>query len=55
MRARRGDTRRSDRRARRLIGAPPVERVGNTLSILNRRADGWKIARDANMLAPVGQ
>jgi ketosteroid isomerase-like protein len=36
-------------------GGPPVERAGNTLSILNRRAGEWKIARDANMLAPVGQ
>ena len=36
-------------------GGPPVERAGNTLSILNRRAGTWKIARDANMLAPVGQ
>ena len=36
-------------------GGPPVERAGNTLSILNRRAGAWKIARDANMLAPVGQ
>jgi ketosteroid isomerase-like protein len=36
-------------------GGPPVERAGNTLSILNRRAGAWKIARDANMLGPVGQ
>jgi uncharacterized protein (TIGR02246 family) len=36
-------------------GGPPVERAGNTLSILNKRAGAWKIARDANMLAPVGQ
>lgn len=36
-------------------GGPPVERAGNTLSILNRRAGAWLIARDANMLAPVGQ
>ena len=34
-------------------GGPPVERAGNTLSILNRRAGARKIARDANMLAPV--
>ena len=32
-----------------------VERAGNTLSILNRRAGASLIARDANMLAPVGQ
>jgi len=36
-------------------GGAPVKRAGNTLSILNRRSGGWKIARDANMLAPVGQ
>jgi uncharacterized protein (TIGR02246 family) len=36
-------------------GGPPVERAGNTLSILNRRAGAWKIARDANMLAAVGK
>jgi uncharacterized protein (TIGR02246 family) len=36
-------------------GGPPVERAGNTLSILDRRAGAWKIARDANMLAPVGK
>jgi uncharacterized protein (TIGR02246 family) len=36
-------------------GGPPVERAGNTLSILNRQAGTWKIARDANMLAPGGQ
>ncbi len=27
---------------------------GYTLSILNKRAGAWMIARDANMLAPVG-
>lgn len=32
----------------------PVRRAGYTLSILNKGADGkWRIARDANMLAPV--
>ena len=36
-------------------GGPPVERVGNTLSILTRRAGTWMIARDANMLAPAGK
>jgi uncharacterized protein (TIGR02246 family) len=36
-------------------GGPPVERAGHTLSILNKRAGAWMIARDANMLAPVGQ
>jgi len=36
-------------------GGPPVERAGNTLSILTKRAGAWMIARDANMLAPVGK
>jgi uncharacterized protein (TIGR02246 family) len=34
-------------------GAAPTRRAGNTLSILRRHADGWVIARDANMLAVV--
>ena len=33
----------------------PTRRAGNTLSILRRQADGWVIARDANMLAVVSQ
>jgi len=36
-------------------GGPPVERAGNTLSILTKRAGAWMIARDANMLAPAGK
>lgn len=36
-------------------GAAPTRRAGNTLSILRRQADGWVIARDANMLAVVSQ
>jgi ketosteroid isomerase-like protein len=36
-------------------GGAPVERAGNTLSILTKRAGAWMIARDANMLAPAGQ
>ena len=36
-------------------GAAPTKRAGNTLSILRRQADGWVIARDANMLAVVSQ
>jgi len=36
-------------------GGPPVERAGNTLSVLTKRAGAWMIARDANMLAPVGK
>jgi uncharacterized protein (TIGR02246 family) len=36
-------------------GAAPVRRSGYTLTILNKGADGkWRIARDANMLAPEG-
>ena len=34
-------------------GAPAMKRAGHTLSIL-RKADGrWRLARDANLLAPV--
>lgn len=36
-------------------GGPPVERAGNTLSILSKQAGRWMIARDANMLAPAGK
>jgi uncharacterized protein (TIGR02246 family) len=36
-------------------GGAPVERAGNTLSILTKRAGAWMIARDANMLASVGK
>lgn len=36
-------------------GGPPVERAGNTLSVLNKQAGRWMIARDANMLAPAGK
>jgi uncharacterized protein (TIGR02246 family) len=36
-------------------GATPTQRAGNTLSILRRQADGWVIARDANMLAVVSK
>jgi uncharacterized protein (TIGR02246 family) len=34
-------------------GAPPVERAGHTLTVLRREAGRWKLARDANLLAPV--
>ena len=36
-------------------GGRPVERAGNTLSVLNKQAGRWIIARDANMLAPVAK
>jgi uncharacterized protein (TIGR02246 family) len=36
-------------------GGAPVRRVGNTLSILQKRGGAWVIVRDANMLAVVPQ
>lgn len=35
-------------------GSPPVTRAGHTLSILKKQNGKWVLARDANMLAPVG-
>ena len=34
-------------------GAPPIERAGHTLTVLRREGGRWKLARDANLLAPV--
>jgi len=34
-------------------GAPPTQRAGHTLTILNKQNGKWVLARDANMLAPV--
>ena len=34
--------------------AAPMRRAGHTLSILNKQNGKWVLARDANMLAPVG-
>jgi uncharacterized protein (TIGR02246 family) len=34
-------------------GAEPIEREGFTLTVLRKEAGRWRIARDANMLAPV--
>ena len=34
-------------------GAPPITRAGHTLSILQKQAGKWLLARDANMLSPV--
>lgn len=34
-------------------GGTPMTRAGHTLSILHREESGWKLARDANLLAPV--
>lgn len=31
----------------------PVERAGHTLSILHKQNGKWRLARDANLLAPV--
>jgi len=35
-------------------GQPPVAREGHTLSIFHKRDGKWRLARDANLLAPVG-
>ena len=34
-------------------GSPPMERSGPTLSILRKEGGRWRLARDANLLAPV--
>lgn len=34
-------------------GGPPITRAGHTLSILRKEDGRWRLARDANMLAPV--
>jgi uncharacterized protein (TIGR02246 family) len=34
-------------------GSPPMRREGHTLTVLRREAGEWKLARDANLLAPV--
>jgi len=33
-------------------GAPPIERSGHTLTVLRKESGRWKLARDANLLAP---
>jgi len=35
-------------------GGTPVTRSGHTLSVLRRTAGRWQLARDANLLTPVG-
>jgi uncharacterized protein (TIGR02246 family) len=35
-------------------GGPSITRAGYTMSVLERRDGRWLMARDANMLAPVG-
>src|SRR3954469_14879828 len=34
-------------------GSPPIERAGHTLTVLKKENGRWRIARDANLLAPV--
>ena len=34
-------------------GAPPIERAGHTLTVLKKENGRWRLARDANLLAPV--
>ncbi|MDR7270503.1 uncharacterized protein (TIGR02246 family) [Pelomonas saccharophila] len=36
-----------------LDGSPPTRREGHTLTVLRRDQGRWKLARDANLLAPV--
>ncbi len=36
-------------------GAAPMERAGHTLTVLRKEQGRWKLARDANLLAPVPQ
>ena len=35
-------------------GGKPIRRAGHTLSVLRKTAGRWQIARDANLLTPVG-
>lgn len=34
-------------------GSPPQRRAGHTLTVLRKQGGRWRIARDANLLAPV--
>jgi uncharacterized protein (TIGR02246 family) len=34
-------------------GLPSIERAGHTLTVLRKDGGRWKLARDANLLAPV--
>jgi uncharacterized protein (TIGR02246 family) len=36
-------------------GSPRIERAGHTLSVLKKEGGRWRLARDANLLAPVPQ
>jgi ketosteroid isomerase-like protein len=33
-------------------GAEPMTRAGHTLSVLSKETGRWRLARDANLLAP---
>lgn len=35
-------------------GAPAMARAGHTLTVLRKEGGQWRIARDANLLVPVG-
>jgi len=35
-------------------GGPSIRRSGHTLSVLRKSAGQWRLARDANLLTPVG-
>jgi uncharacterized protein (TIGR02246 family) len=34
-------------------GGPPMERAGHTLTVFRKENGAWRLARDANLLAPV--
>jgi uncharacterized protein (TIGR02246 family) len=35
-------------------GSAPLERSGHTLTVMRKEGGRWKLARDANLLAPTG-
>jgi len=35
-------------------GGEPIKRAGHTLSVLRKSSGRWQLARDANLLTPVG-
>jgi uncharacterized protein (TIGR02246 family) len=36
-------------------GSSPTERAGHTLTVFHKQDGGWRLARDANLLAPVNK
>jgi len=36
-------------------GSPPIERAGHTLTVFRKQDGRWRLARDANLLAPVAR